>query len=68
MRRGRKNGKAYAREIFKRINPSEKLFEEMLGAVSDQSACRSWKEGDGQYVPDLSKWLNGQRWEDEIIK
>ena len=64
---GKKTGKSYAREVFKRISPGENMFAEMLAAVREQKVHRDWKTENGQYVPDLSTWLNQGRWEDEII-
>ena len=64
---GRKNGKAYAREIYKQISPGEEMFETMLTAIRVQKVSIAWRKDNGQWIPDLSAWLNQQRWEDEVI-
>ena len=38
-------------------------IETLLSAIERQKISRSWKEG---FVPHLSTWLNGARWEDEV--
>jgi ABC-type multidrug transport system ATPase subunit len=42
--------------------PSAELLDEMLAAVANQRTSKSWVDG---FVPHLSTWLNGKRWEDE---
>ena len=61
----RKSGKQYARQVFKRIQPSDALLEVMIEAVEMQKKSWEWRKEGGAFVPDLSAWLNGARWEDE---
>ena len=38
----------------------------MLNAIAVQNKT-VWKDKDQQYIPHPSTWLNGQRWEDEVV-
>lgn len=51
-----------ALEAYQRIGPSAELLDEMLAAVAWQRKLKSWVDG---FVPHLSTWLNGKRWEDQ---
>ena len=58
-------GKSQAETTFKKINPDESLFNEIM------SGLRRLKEGGGfspdpKYRPHPSSWLTGKRWLDEI--
>lgn len=58
----RKENKQGALKAWKKIKPSEKLFEEILLAVSKQKSWSSFQNG---YAPHAATWLNGNRWEDQ---
>ena len=58
----RKENKQGAIKAFKKLNPSEKLFEEILLALSKQ---KSWSAFQNGYAPHAATWLNAKRWEDQ---
>lgn len=58
----RKENKQGAMKAWKKIKPSEKLFEEIIFAVSKQ---KSWPAFQNGYAPHAATWLNGNRWEDQ---
>ena len=39
----------------------------MLAAIERQKQTAQWKENGGQYIPHPATWLNGRRWEDEVV-
>jgi len=59
----RKTNKSFAEKIFKKISPTEEMFAKMMSSLEQQIPL--WK--DPQYIPHPSTWLNGKRWEDEIV-
>ncbi len=57
----RKTNRAVALKAFQKIGPSAELLDEMMAAVAGQRTSKTWLDG---FVPHLSTWLNGKRWED----
>ena len=39
----------------------------VLKALVTQKGSDQWKKDDGQYIPLPTTWLNGARWEDEVV-
>lgn len=64
----RKVGKGAARKAFAKIKPSEELLKRMVVAVVAQSKSTAWTDEGGRYIPSPSRWLNEERWEDEIVQ
>lgn len=58
----RKENKQGAIKAFKKLKPSEKLFEEILSALSKQKTWPAFQNG---YAPHAATWLNAKRWEDQ---
>ena len=63
----RKEGKQNALKAFEKINPNEELLGIMLNAIEKQKQSAQWNENGGQYIPHPATWLNGHRWEDEVM-
>jgi hypothetical protein len=63
----RKSGKAEALKAFKKINPSEEIFQRMLSAINAEKNSRQWLKDDGQFIPMASKWLRQKRYDDENL-
>ena len=59
----KKTGKAAALKVWKRLRPSESLGEAIVAAVATARQSRQWVEG---YIPNPSRWLNEERWSDEV--
>ena len=67
----RKQGKANARKAWLKLKEGDELidqmlFDEMREAIRKQKESSQWKDDGGKYIPYLSTWLNGRRWEDEV--
>lgn len=60
----KKRDKARARRSFFKIKTIEKIFPVMMQALEKQKASADWQKANGQYIPNPSTWLNGERWED----
>ena len=39
----------------------------MLNAISKQKESALWKDNGGLFIPYPASWLNGKRWEDEVL-
>lgn len=63
----RKEGKQTALKAFTKINPDQELLQTMLAAIERQKQTAQWKENGGQFIPHPATWLNGRRWEDEVV-
>jgi len=63
----KKVGKAKAIVAFKKIDPQNGMIERILSAIDKQSKTDQWLKDGGQYIPHPTTWLNGRRWEDEIL-
>lgn len=50
---------------FEKNNPSNELLEIMLEKIKLLKQTNQWKNK--QYIPMPTTWLNGNRWEDEVI-
>jgi len=62
----KKVGKGAAEKAFKKIQPSAKLFTQILAAISRQRNSNQWRKNNGQFIPNPATWLNQCRWEDEL--
>jgi hypothetical protein len=60
----RKQGKGKAEEVFRRIKPSQELTERMIRALEIWKCSEQWTKENGQYIPQLARWLREKRWED----
>lgn len=63
----RKVGKEKAKAAWEKIKPDEELLAIILAALAKQKKSVDWIKDDGQWIPHPATWLNGKRWEDEII-
>lgn len=60
----RKEGKQKARAAFEKVTVS---LDVLLKAVEQQKKSAQWCKDNGQFIPHASTWLNGKRWEDQIV-
>jgi len=58
-----KKGKKTAFERWKKLNGNRPEINELISAIGKQKQSKSWKDG---FIPHLTTWLNGARWEDEV--
>jgi hypothetical protein len=62
----RKSNKSFAKKVFAKLKVDQQLFDKMAQAIYLQNKT-IWKDKDQQYIPHPSTWLNGERWEDEVV-
>jgi hypothetical protein len=62
----RKTNKEFAEKVFAKLKVDEALLAKMITAIYVQNKS-VWKDKEQQYIPHPSTWLNGKRWEDEIV-
>jgi hypothetical protein len=62
----RKTNKDFAEKVFAKLKVDEALLTKMITAIYVQNKS-VWKDKEQQYIPHPSTWLNGKRWEDEIV-
>lgn len=63
----RHEGKQNALKAFLKINPDKELLDKMISSIERQKASPQWKDNGGQFIPHPATWLNGRRWEDEVM-
>ncbi len=61
----RRVGKEQARKAWAKLKADDDLLARILKAVEEQKRSEGWK--DVQYIPHPATWLNGHRWEDELV-
>lgn len=62
----RKTNGTFAKKVFAKLKVNQEMLDKMLQAIALQNRT-VWKDKDQQYIPHPSTWLNGQRWEDEVV-
>lgn len=62
----RKTNKSFAEKSFAKLKVDQEMLDKMLQAIALQNRT-VWKDKDQQYIPHPSTWLNGKRWEDEVV-
>jgi hypothetical protein len=53
-----------ARKAWAKLRPDGALLDVLLAALARQKESAQWREG---VIPHASTWLNGRRWEDEVL-
>lgn len=62
----RKIGKGAAVKAFVKLKPDGAMLTKWIDSIGRQKKSVGWTKDAGQFIPHLSTWLNGQRWEDEL--
>ena len=60
----RKEGKQKAKAAFEKVNVP---LDVLLNAIEQQKESAQWSKDNGQFIPHPTTWLNGKRWEDEVV-
>ena len=60
----RKEGKQKAKSAFSKINVD---IDVLLSALDGHKRSAQWAKNNGEFIPHASTWLNGKRWEDELV-
>lgn len=63
----KRKDKAKALKAWYKLKPDQLLVSKILDALSRQAASPDWARNNGQFIPLPTTWLNGRRWEDEIL-
>jgi hypothetical protein len=63
----RKKAKVAAIRAWRKLKPDAALQQSILRAVEAQTANTDWQKDAGKYIPYPASWLNGGRWEDELV-
>ncbi len=63
----RKVAKVDAEKTFNKINPDEQLLNIILAAIKKAGKSEGWLKESGKFIPHPTTWLNGRRWEDEVV-
>jgi hypothetical protein len=63
----KKKSRSSAERVWRKAAPSPELCQRILDAIAAQRKSPEWLKDDGQFIPYPATWLNGQRWEDELI-
>lgn len=61
----RKENKGGAEKAWKKIKPDQ--IPLIMAAIEIHKRLDKWKEDSGTFIPHPASWLNGKRWEDDII-
>ena len=56
--------KQKAFEAFKKAGVS---LDILLAAIENQKQSAQWSKDNGQFIPHPTTWLNGKRWEDQLV-
>ena len=60
----RKVGKPTAQKAWGKINPTQRLLDNMLTALEKQKKSLQWTKDEGQFIPHPATWLNREGWND----
>lgn len=63
----KKVNKAKAQAAWKKLNITPEMFAVITSALAKQATSIDWLKSGGQFIPHAATWLNGSRWEDELI-
>lgn len=61
----RHTNKKKAFDVFVKKCTDETVLQKMLSAIVEQKKTEQWQNI--KYIPHATTWLNGERWEDELI-
>lgn len=64
----RKQGKQAAQKAWLKLKPDDTLVETIMDALADHKQQPDWLKDGGQFIPYPATWLNGRRWEDDLVK
>lgn len=62
----KKKGRKDALKAWNKLKPDADLQVVMITALAKHCASLDWIKSNGQYIPNASTWLNGERWQDEL--
>ncbi|MCF7532015.1 helix-turn-helix domain-containing protein [Pseudomonas petrae] len=63
----RKVNKTPAEKAWAKLHVTPELFNVIAQSLAKQISSIDWLKSNGQFIPHPASWLNGKRWEDELI-
>jgi DNA-binding transcriptional ArsR family regulator len=63
----RKQKRQAAEQAWKKLAPDADVQQQIITALAKQSTSIDWLKSGGQFIPHPASWLNGKRWEDELL-
>jgi hypothetical protein len=63
----RKVSKEAALKAFNKVDPTDDLLQTILRALASAKQSNEWTKDGGAFIPHAATWLNGKRWEDELV-
>jgi hypothetical protein len=63
----RKQKRQAAEQAWKKLAPDADAQQKIITALAKQSTSIDWLKSGGQFIPHPASWLNGKRWEDELL-
>jgi len=63
----RKENKQKAFEAWQNMDGQRPSLKDLLKIVNGQAQNKDWQKDGGRFIPHPSTWLNGKRWEDQIL-
>jgi len=63
----KKISKGTAEKAWIKIKPSKELVDKIILSVKDHKNTKQWKESEGKFIPHPTTFLNGKRYEDELV-
>ena len=63
----RKVKKATAEAAWKKLDLTPEVLTSIMTALARQASSIDWLKSNGQFIPHPTTWLNGKRWEDEVV-
>lgn len=61
----RKVGKGAALALWRRLNPTDAVTDQMIAAVETQKTSSQWRKKGGEFIPHPRTWLHQGRWQDQ---
>lgn len=64
----RKEAKGLARDVWRKLSRYKRLppLSTLLTAVERFQRTEKWQRENGRFIPQLSNWLRGERWDDPL--
>ena len=56
-----------SKRIFLKVCKNIETYELIIKGLNEHLNSDSWNKDNGKYIPYPSTWLNGERWNDEVI-
>jgi ribosomal protein S27AE len=62
----KKKERKYALKVWEKLKVDDALFDTIMKALEAHKKSFDWTKNKGQFIPNPTTWLNGERWNDEV--